>query len=255
MPAGVGYSGAGTALRSILGPLGGLAGGIIGGLFGRKGQDSANRQNLAIAREQMAFQERMSSTAMQRAAKDAEAAGLNRILALGRPASSPGGAQATMQNKNAKLQEGIQSGVSTALQVKKLAQEIRESNSRIGLQNQQAITEAAKRNQLGAQTSLTSAQTANESLRNAGIQSANEIAKLDKEIKQLGMPGVHSKSDFFDWLRTSKPNERDYWMQKIYGATWLGTIQKWLRTEMQGTTRNHPKHPPIKSNLDFDTRK
>jgi len=74
---------------------------VIGGLFGSSGQSSANRANLKIAREQMAFQERMSSTAHQRAAKDLEAAGLNRILALGKPASTPPGASAKMENKNA----------------------------------------------------------------------------------------------------------------------------------------------------------
>lgn len=60
------------------------------------GGESRNRQQLASAREQMRFQERMSSTSYQRAAADLEAAGLNRILALGRGASTPGGAQAQM---------------------------------------------------------------------------------------------------------------------------------------------------------------
>lgn len=62
------------------------------------GQAQANKSNKQLAREQMAFQERMSSTAYQRAAKDLQAAGLNRILALGSPASSPGGQTASMQN-------------------------------------------------------------------------------------------------------------------------------------------------------------
>lgn len=62
------------------------------------GQSSANKANKQLAREQMAFQERMSNTAYQRAAKDLDAAGLNRILALGSPASSPGGQTANMQN-------------------------------------------------------------------------------------------------------------------------------------------------------------
>lgn len=50
----------------------------------------------AMAREQMRFQERMANTQYQRAAKDLEAAGLNRVLALGSPAHSPSGATATM---------------------------------------------------------------------------------------------------------------------------------------------------------------
>lgn len=69
-----------------------------GALADIMGQKDANAQNLKIAREQMRFQERMSNTAYSRAARDLENAGLNRILALGNPASSPQGASATMLN-------------------------------------------------------------------------------------------------------------------------------------------------------------
>jgi len=92
-----------------------MLGEIIGGLISKSGQKSANAANLKIAREQMAFQEKMSNTAYQRSSKDLEAAGLNRILALGSPASSPQGASATMQNENAQLGAGVAKGANSAV--------------------------------------------------------------------------------------------------------------------------------------------
>lgn len=73
-------------------PLGAIlsaVGGSIGDIGGAFLQDHFNR---ASAKRQMQFQEDMSSSAYQRAAVDLEKAGLNRVLAVGNPASSPAGA-------------------------------------------------------------------------------------------------------------------------------------------------------------------
>lgn len=84
-----------------------IGGAIIGGI----GQSSANKANLQIARENRAWQEKMSNTAYQRAAVDLDKAGLNRILALGSPASTPGGNVATMGNVGA---AGAEAGLAAA---------------------------------------------------------------------------------------------------------------------------------------------
>lgn len=99
---------------AIIGALADIGGGIISDI----GQRRANKQNIALAREQMAFQERMSSTAYQRAAKDLEAAGLNRILALGSPSSTPTGARAEARNEAAGKGAGLAKSPHSAMALK-----------------------------------------------------------------------------------------------------------------------------------------
>ena len=74
------------------------AGSALGSVLGFLGQRKANKQNIQLTREQMAFQERMSNSAYQRAMKDMKLAGLNPILAAKQPASTPGGASTRVES-------------------------------------------------------------------------------------------------------------------------------------------------------------
>ncbi len=103
---------------------GAAIGGIAAGLGSFMGQSGANRRNTEMAREQMAFQERMSNTAVQRRMEDLRMSGINPLLAGKFDASSPTGAMATMQN-------ALGAGVTSAMQAAQLSNTIKKTKAEV----------------------------------------------------------------------------------------------------------------------------
>lgn len=204
-------SGGGTALGAIGGgllggPMGAMIGASIGGGFdSSSGQAKANKQNMNLAKDQMAFQERMSSTAHQRQVADLKAAGLNPILSVNSGASAPSGATANMQNEEQAKAQAVQQAAATALQARKLNQDLKVQTA----QEKQISAQTRKTN---TETSLLKANEPQARLKNkAGTWIEKQIDGLSNSAKSIKRKNsAYNKWKKFDKKVQEKPKVKKH---------------------------------------------
>ena len=186
---------------------------ITGAALGYQGTKETNRWNRSMAREQMAFQERMSNTAYQRAVMDLKAAGLNPALAYSQGgASSPGGSTATMENAKA-------SAVNSAIAARRAMAEVSTMRSQAELNREMAS--AARADALLKANSAVKVVHDDErdDIRNPWVSMMRRLDAYSKSKGTTTQQGFNKLADasskatrkLFDTLESSGRKVKDFW--------------------------------------------
>jgi len=181
---------------------------LLGGVAAIGGALIGNRANRNSARDQMRFQERMSSTAAQRSVGDFSAAGLNPALAYGTTASSPMGAKADVDDVAGR-------GISTALNIKQAQAQIAATQAQVGKTQEETELLRVERAKLthtdGSSPSqqplflMQRDQLMRDLQQRAGIQphelrsvkAAADLAELTARLRRLDLPKAQVDAAFY----------------------------------------------------------
>lgn len=220
------------------------------GLLSSQNQKETNEKNVELGREQMAFQERMSNSAYQRAVADMQKAGINPMLVtqVG-GANSPQGAMPQVQNTIAPAL----ASASQATQMLNEFQKIQQTEQ--ATKQMAAITEKVKSETM--EKDLNTAQKTEELLRTrhetrGKMFSANRegIKQVEEDLKQqLAIrDGVYAEevSARGSHARQIQQQEAANKAQEAFWDSDLGKSMPWLRSILELVRGSHSAYRAIK---------